>query len=430
MLSEPAATLFGLEAEFTVLSVQRSGPSAVKVVVEQTSREGPCPDCGVLSSAIKDRPLRQLKDLPASGQTVELWWRKRRLLCRETLCLRRSFTQTAAAAQPRARITERLRDKVASAIASSNRSVADVAREYHVSWPTAHKALVAAAVRWLPEPDPTTVLGIDETRFRSVRWILDGIIWKRSDPWLTSFVDCTPGRPGPLLGLAPGRTGACVRDWLSMQSEAFRRSIEIVVIDPSAPYASGIRAALPGVRIAVDKWHLVALANAMVTEVRQRVTQALLGRRGTVRDPIWVNRRLLLTGAEHLSAKQWTRLWRSFEHCDPTREIQAAWAVKERLRLLLAESEPSKIRRRLADFYEAVIDAHLPEATRLATTIQTWWPAVLVALLHDVDNARTEGFNRIIKQVKRVGCGYRNMNNYQRRILSHIAVTRPLRSAA
>jgi transposase len=120
----------------------------------------------------------------------------------------------------------------------------------------------------------------------------------------------------------------------------------------------------------------------MVTEIRQRVTRDLLGRR--------VNRRLLLTGAEHLSAKQWNRLWRSFEVCDPTKEVQAAWAVKERLRLLLREREPWKIRRRLADFFEAAI----------------------------------------IKQVKRTGCGYRNMINYQRRILSHIAVTRPQRSAA
>ena len=36
----------------------------------------------------------------------------------------------------------------------------------------------------------------------------------------------------------------------------------------------------------------------------------------------------------------------------------------------------------------------------------------------------------MIKQTKRVGCGYRNMINYQRRILSHIVVTRPHRSAA
>ena len=217
---------------------------------------------------------------------------------------------------------------------------------------------------------------------------MDGITWKRSDPWLTSFVDCSGDGPGSLLGLAPGRTGACVREWLAEQTPAFRQAIEIVVIDPSAPYASGIRAALPHTLIAVDKWHLVALANQMVTEIRQRVTRDLLGRRGTVADPVWVNRRLLLTGADHLSAKQWRRLTAMLDRCDPTQEIGAAWGVKERLRLLLAEHEPSKIRWRLADFYEAAIDAAMPETTRLAQTIQTWWPAILVALTYDVSNAR------------------------------------------
>jgi transposase len=221
-----------------------------------------------------------------------------------------------------------------------------------------------------------------------------------------------------------------VREWLAEQTAAFRDTVELVVIDPSAPYAAGIRAALPKARIAVDKWHLVALANTMITEVRQRVTRDLLGRRGTVADPVWVNRRLLLTGAEHLSTKQWKRLQLMLDSCDPTKEIGAAWGVKERLRLLLGEREPSKIRWRLADFYDAAIDAAMPETTRLAQTIQTWWPAILIALTESVTNARTEGFNRIIKQTKRVGCGYRNLANYQRRILSHIAVTRPQRSAA
>jgi len=137
-----------------------------------------------------------------------------------------------------------------------------------------------------------------------------------------------------------------VQDWLGLQSEQFRAAIDIVVIDPSAPYASGIRAALPDARIAVDKWHLVALANTMVTEVRQRVTRQRLGRRGTIGDRVWVNRQLLLTGADHLSAKQWDRLTAALDTTDPTAdptgEIGAAWGVKERLRLLLAESEPSR----------------------------------------------------------------------------------------
>jgi hypothetical protein len=53
-----------------------------------------------------------------------------------------------------------------------------------------------------------------------------------------------------------------------------------------------------------------------------------------------------------------------------TEEIDAAWGVKERLRMLLAEHEPSKMRRRLADFYDAAIDAQMPEATRLAGTVE------------------------------------------------------------
>lgn len=72
----------------------------------------------------------------------------------------------------------------------------------------------------------------------------------------------------------------------------------------------------------------------------------------------------------------------------------------------------------------------MPETTRLAPDIQTWWSAIPVALTQAVSNARTEGFNRVIQQTMRVGCGYRNMINYQRRILSHTVITRPQRSAA
>jgi Transposase len=39
---------------------------------------------------------------------------------------------------------------------------------------------------------------------------------------------------------------------------------------------------------------------------------------------------------------------------------------------------------------------------RLATTIEAWWPAIAVALAEQVTYARTEGFNRIIKQVRRM----------------------------
>jgi hypothetical protein len=49
----------------------------------------------------------------------------------------------------------------------------------------------------------------------------------------------------------------------------------------------------------------------------------------------------LLTGADQLSAKQWRRLEAMLDRCDPTKEIGARLGVKERLRLLLTEQQPS-----------------------------------------------------------------------------------------
>jgi transposase len=116
------SVLFGLEDEFSVLEVRRVDTTTVKLIIEQAAREGPCPECGVLSGTVKDRPWMRLKDLPVSGQAVELWWRKRRLICTEALCPRNTFTQLAAAVRPRARVTERLRQRVAHAIATGNRA--------------------------------------------------------------------------------------------------------------------------------------------------------------------------------------------------------------------------------------------------------------------------------------------------------------------
>ena len=381
VLSDPAAVLFGLEDEFSVLHVERTAPDAIKVLVELTAREGPCPACGVLTSAVKERPLSRLKDLPASGQRVELWWRKRRLACRETLCPRRSFTQTCAAVRPGPGHRTAPRsggdgDRVGATGLSS-----DVAAEYGVSWPTAHKALIAAAARWLPAPKPTPVLGIDETRFRIVRWILDGITWKRSDPWLTSFVDCSADGPGSLLGLAPGRTGGCVKDWLAEQTPGFRKTIAdrgdrpvrpVCLRHPSRAAGRGDRGRqmAPG-RAGAHHGH-----RGPPTRHPRTAGPTRHHRRPGVGEPAdAAHRRRAPVGQAVGTAVDWLR-----QRNDPTKEIQAAWAVKERLRMLLAQREPSKIRWALADFYEAVLDAHLPEATRLAGTIERWWPAILVAL--------------------------------------------------
>ncbi len=420
---------------FRVVDVRRTEQELVRenrrlVVVETVEPVAACPQCGVLTARVHERPQVRIKDLPVGSGRLRLVWRKRRYRCHEPQCPRRSFTETSAQVPGRARLTQRLREHLADAVGRSNRAVSDVAGEYGVAWWTVQRAVVAELARRLPEPQPTTMIGIDETRARSVRWLLqdagDGPVWRRSDPWMTSIVDLDPTHPRGILGLTPGRSGACVQAWLALQTQAFRAGITTVAIDPSAPYASGIRRSLPGVRIVVDHWHLVRLANQMVTDVRQRVQREQHDRRGRKTDPAWAHRRLLLCAGDGLSARALARLRRVLASDDPTNEIGAAWGCKELLRQLLATTGPAysrhQVGHRLHRFLAACADANMPETTRLATTIQAWWTEIEGFLELGLTNARTEGYNRVIKQVKRVGCGFRNQTHYQQRIMLHIAV--------
>ena len=141
--------------------------------------------------------------------------------------------------------------------------------------------------------------------------------------------------------------------WLTQRDQAWRDGIEVVALDPSAPFAAAIRRVLPQATIVVDHWHLVRLANQAVTEVRQRVARQQLGRRGRKADPAWAHRRLLLAAGDRLSAHGLARLRRVLAADDPTNEIAAAWAVKELLRQLLATTDPDQVRHRLWRFYDA-----------------------------------------------------------------------------
>lgn len=93
-MDDPTSLLFGLES-FRVVDVARVAGAVVQVVIETVAVQQECPDCGVMSARVKQRPLVRIRDLPAADQEVVVWWRKRRLICAEPDCPRRSFTHTA-----------------------------------------------------------------------------------------------------------------------------------------------------------------------------------------------------------------------------------------------------------------------------------------------------------------------------------------------
>jgi transposase len=113
-------------------------------------------------------------------------------------------------------------------------------------------------------------------------------------------------------------------------------------------------------------------------------------------------------------------MWNACIDGDPSGQILAAWIAKEQLRELLAaareHAERGEIARRLTNFYQWCADVDVPEVTTLAETIDTWWQGIEAFLRTGITNAGTEGYNRLVKDVTRRGCGFRNPENHRRRI--------------
>ena len=173
------------------------------------------------------------------------WWCGSRGWCVPSRRVGGGRSLRPRAVAERARCTTRLRTAVLAAVIDSGRAVAEVAADYGVAWWTVQATVNAAAVL-LPDVDELHVrrLGIDEHRYRRVRWFRDehgG--WRRVEPWMSTIVNADTGQ---VLGIVDGRDSAAVGGWLAARSQAWRDRIEVVAIDPSAAFKKAITEQLPG----------------------------------------------------------------------------------------------------------------------------------------------------------------------------------------
>jgi len=389
-----------------------------------------CPRCGQRAVRVKQWTTTRPRDLPVAGRTVRLRWRKRRWYCSTPECPRKSFTEQVAEVPARARLTTRLRQAAGAAVADGNRTIVQAARDLGMSWPVVAAAFTAHAARVLPaEPEPVTVLGIDEVRRGKPRWNFDEVTqsWTTAvDRWHVGFVDLVGGQG--LLAQVEGRTSKAVTDWLTQRPTAWREQVQAVAIDMCTVFKAAVREALPHALLVVDHFHIVQLANRAVTEVRRRMTMTHRGRRGRATDPEWQQRNRLTRSAVRMHARHVDRLTDTLSNL-PAKigaPILAAWNAKEDLLdlLALARTRPDResIARLLHRFYARCADSGLLELHRLATTIETWWPEVLAFLHTGITNAGSEGTNRVIKTVARDAYGFRNPEN--QRLRTRTATTR------
>jgi transposase len=160
-------------------------------------------------------------------------------------------------------------------------------------------------------------------------------------------------------------------------------------------------------------------------EVRRRVQQDTLHRRGHRDDRLYKIRELLRHGSEHLTDRQVAKLNACLDVGDPNYEVTAARSANQQLRQAYA-TKGSRGRQIAEKVIASFPTCPIPEVARLGRTLRQWRQQVLAYFdTSGVSNTGTEAINLRIEKTGRLAHGFRNFDNYRLRILLVADRTRP-----
>lgn len=417
--------LFGVDGVH-VVDVTTRDDGTVVLDVETGQVLAGCGSCGVAAVGHGRRVVR-LHDAPCFGRPVLVRWRKRIWRCAEAACGVSTWTEDHSYAGARSKLTTRAIAWAVDALRHDDTTVSAIARHLGVDWHTAWDAIGAEAERRVKKPERlqgVQTLGVDEHIWRpSVR---------HTNKAVTVMVDLTRDADGclhaRLLDAAEGRSGTVYANWLKDEGLDVKVTVEHAALDPFRGYANAIRDELPDAVAVLDAFHVVKLGSTALDEVRRRVQQETLHRRGLKDDPLYRVRRTLMTGVEHLTGQQKTRLEKYLPIGDPNGEVHLAWQAYQRLRAIYHANTPRAGRRLAEQLIETLHTCPIPELARLGRTLRQWRAQILAYFTTGgVNNGGTEAINGVIEKTRRLAHGFRNFANYRLRILLAADGTRPYR---
>jgi transposase len=186
-----------------------------------------------------------------------------------------------------------------------------------------------------------------------------------------------------------------------------------------------------------DPFHIVQWATDALDEVRRQAWNDAR-RAGQTKDKGYGVR--VATDARRLQYARYA-LWKNPENLADRQREKLAWIAKTDPRLHRAYLLKEGLRYGFAvkgDAGKQALDrwlswarrCRIPAFVHLARRITAVRTHIDAALEHGLSNAKTEGLNRVVKQVKRSECGFRNVDNQHRRVRFHCTRTHRAATAA
>jgi transposase len=231
---------------------------------------------------------------------------------------------------------------------------------------------------------------------------IDEISIRRGQRYIVAVVDHGSGR---LVWAKEGRDAATV-DAFFAQLGAERTA---ALTHVSADMGSWLHASLQrhlgaDTLVCVDPFHVVQLAGQALDEVR-RETWNQARRRGDTADARRLKgaRFCLWKRPERLTPRQSVKLHEIATLNEP---LYRAYLLKEQLRLVVHEHDPTVAPRLLDDWLENAAHNGLAPFVKAAATLAKHRDQILLAITERVTNARTEALNTTLRLITRRAYGF------------------------
>lgn len=194
--------------------------------------------------------------------------------------------------------------------------------------------------------------------------------------------------------------------------------VQHVCMDMSAAYAKGVGLALPQANISYDRFHIIAMANEAMDQVRRTemrddpaAVRNALGteQRKTLKQLMWGMRR---------NPSGWTLAQTHAMHWlqQSTLKSARAWRLKMALRTVYQaarlHNDTDQARSDLRAWLSWARRCRLEPFKKLACTLKERFDAVVRGMLDHRSNAFVEAMNGMLQQTKRAARGFRTATNF------------------
>lgn len=282
-------------------------------------------------------------------------------------------------------IIDRLRTKL---------SMKDIAKEQHVSPNIVSRAL--KLVSFTNKPELPVILGIDEFKGNT-----DG---EKYNLILTNLHD------NKILDLLPSRKKTDIISYFKRYTIEERQKVKVFVMDMTNNYKD-LAWLFPSAEIVIDKYHYVRQVYFALDAVRKRIQKEFPD-----------NKRLHFKRNKYVLWKKYSELNEEDQivlrrMIDQSEDIYAAWSLKEWFIEIKGLKREKHARKELHNWLLSAEESNLPEFKACITAFRNWFGYIINGYRHKVTNGFTEGMNNNIKVLKRIGYGYRNFENFRKRIL-------------